>query len=76
MIRGPNAHRVTLVTDTRYAVGLQTGRLRMVMAGFAAGSMVLFLFRKQFAQSANCLRKKVESSALPETTGAATSGTT
>jgi hypothetical protein len=32
------------VNDTSYAVGLQIGRLRTVMAGFACGSMVLFSF--------------------------------
>jgi hypothetical protein len=48
-------------------VGVQTGCLLPITVYFACGSVVLlFLFPKTFAHSANVLGTKIGSSALPE----------
>jgi len=47
------------MNDTSYAVGLQTGRLRPIMARFACGSMVIsFLFHKKI-HKVNFFVKKI-----------------
>jgi hypothetical protein len=61
-----NADRVTRVSDLSYAVGLQTGRLSTVMAGFACGSMVLFCLFSQKIHKVIFCEKDLVSSTLPE----------